>query len=183
MTPHRNDVPYVPDKQGKNKQGCLCARKPGPALLIISLMNAIRFVNSRRPTRSLAACFLCLFGTVVHPAEVRAAEVRAAGRSKFEINWRALVSRADLHYRQPVTNPVDGVPLGNGRMGTMVWTTPEAVHFQINRGDVFATNKHHLGPQHGPADYCGGVAKIDISVASPICMHRLSHGNRLQKKS
>ena len=26
---------------------------------------------------------------------------------------------------QPAARPVEGLPIGNGRMGTLVWTTPE----------------------------------------------------------
>jgi hypothetical protein len=80
------------------------------------------------------------------------------------------VSRADLVYRSPAAHPVEGQPIGNGTMGTMVWTTPAAIRFQINRVDVFATNKSHTGRDawraagSGPADYCGGVAQVAIDV-------------------
>src|SRR5882724_8333342 len=49
-----------------------------------------------------------------------------------------LVSRADITYDQPVTRSEEGLPVGNGRMGSLVWTTPSALKFQINRVDVFA---------------------------------------------
>ena len=48
----------------------------------------------------------------------------------FDVDYRALISRADLIYLQPVEHPVQGHPIGNGRTGTMVWTTPGAIHFQ-----------------------------------------------------
>jgi hypothetical protein len=50
-------------------------------------------------------------------------------------------------------------------MGTMVWTSPDAVHFQINRADVFAVNCDHQGQpgQVGSAtDYCGGIASVVV---------------------
>ena len=85
-------------------------------------------------------------------------------RSIFQTDHAALVSRADLIYRQPVEHGRQGQPIGNGRMGTMVWTTPETVRFRINRSDVFAVNKDHKGDKNGPTDYWGGCARISVDV-------------------
>jgi len=84
----------------------------------------------------------------------------------FHVNYRAVVSQADLIYQSPAEKPVEGQPIGNGKMGTMVWTTPNAINFQINRSDVFAVNKVHEGAQFGPADYCGGCASITVDLGS-----------------
>ena len=84
----------------------------------------------------------------------------------LNVDYRAVVSQADLIYQRPVKNPVEGQPIGNGRMGTLVWTSANAIHFQINRNDVFAVNKDHVGPQFGPADYCGGCASITVDLGS-----------------
>ena len=46
----------------------------------------------------------------------RSADGIAAG----EVDIPALVSRADLHYHHPAARPMDGMPIGNGRMGSMV---------------------------------------------------------------
>lgn len=83
------------------------------------------------------------------------------------MDYRSLVSRADFVYRSPASRGEDGTPIGNGRMGTMVWTADSAVCFQINRSDVFAVNRTHRGPQHGPADYCGGCAQVRLDVGEP----------------
>ena len=80
----------------------------------------------------------------------------------FDVDYRALISRADLIYLQPVEHPVQGQPIGNGRTGTMVWTTPGAIHFQINRSDLFAVDKHHAGDYADPADHCGACAQVTI---------------------
>ena len=48
---------------------------------------------------------------------------------------RAIVSRADRIYTTPVSRSEEGIPIGNGRMGALVWTTPRAMKFQINRLD------------------------------------------------
>ena len=51
----------------------------------------------------------------------------------LSIDSRALVSRADLLYDRPVEHPVQGQPIGDSCMGSIVWTIPEAIHSQINR--------------------------------------------------
>ena len=89
-------------------------------------------------------------------------------RSVLQPDYGALVSRADLIYRKPVEHGREGHPIGNGRMGTMVWTTPGAVRFQINRSDVFAVNGNHKGEKAGPADYWGGCASVCIDVGGNV---------------
>lgn len=85
------------------------------------------------------------------------------------VDYRSLVSKADLVYHNPVVDPCEGQPLGNGRMGTLVWTTPQTIEFQINRSDVFAVNRDHAGLPGGPADseppdYCQGCAAVTIDI-------------------
>jgi hypothetical protein len=89
--------------------------------------------------------------------ELHAAEPTTAAR------WE----KSELIYEQPAASPDAGHSIGNGRMGTMVWTSPEAVHLQINRADVFAVNRDHQGMpgQRGSTtDYCGGIAGIVVQV-------------------
>jgi len=67
-------------------------------------------------------------------------------------------------------SPNSGMPLGNGRMGTLVWTTPDAVEFQINRVDVFAVNRDAQGKRFGAdgssresnTDYGGGCGRVSV---------------------
>lgn len=82
----------------------------------------------------------------------------------FDVDYRALIGRADLLYERHVEHPVQGQPIGNGRTGTMVWTTPGAIHFQINRSDLFSVNKHHAGDYADPADYCSACAQVTLEV-------------------
>ena len=58
----------------------------------------------------------------------------------LRVDYAKLVSRADLHYFSPVTRSEEGMPVGNGTMGTLVWTTPSSLKMQINRVDVFAND-------------------------------------------
>jgi hypothetical protein len=75
-------------------------------------------------------------------------------------------SCADIVADQPAAAPEAGHPIGNGRMGTTVWTSPEAIHFQINRVDVFAVDRDHRGlPEYrgGRTDFCGGIAGVVVA--------------------
>ena len=81
-----------------------------------------------------------------------------------EAYLRKLVSEADLVYNVPVKRSESGIPLGNGQMGTLVWTTPFAVKMQINRNDVFAVNKSTDSFMERHSDYASGCGYIDINV-------------------
>jgi hypothetical protein len=71
----------------------------------------------------------------------------------------------DIVLNRPVHHPSEGMPIGNGRMGTMMWTAPGSIEFQINRVDVFAVNRHAGGAHFpGGTDYCGGCARLSIVV-------------------
>ena len=87
-----------------------------------------------------------------------------AGESLFQVNHHALVSRADLIYLAPTEHNREGQPIGNGRMGTVVWTTPGAVHFLINRSDLYAADNSHGGQFSGPSDDFGRLARVSVEV-------------------
>jgi hypothetical protein len=78
------------------------------------------------------------------------------------------VSRADLIYTQPVARSEEGMPLGNGRMGTLVWTTPSQIRFQINRADVYANSSYSNSFFERHNDYCGGCAYVEIEFSEPV---------------
>lgn len=106
-----------------------------------------------------------------HNAALRSAGMLGLG-SLLDVDRRALLARSDLHYRSPVENSFEGQPIGNGVMGTMVWTLPSSIEFQINRVDVFAVNRNHHGGQAFPgwdaaADACGACARVTVDVGSP----------------
>lgn len=48
-----------------------------------------------------------------------------------------LVRHADLDYQGTVPRSEEGLPIGNGRMGTLLWTSPSALKMQVNRVDVY----------------------------------------------
>src|SRR6266852_2422839 len=80
----------------------------------------------------------------------------------LNVDFRKLVSRADLSYDQPASRSEEGLPTGNGRMGSLVWSSPSALKFQINRADVFAENSstHSFPERH--SDYASGCGFVDI---------------------
>jgi hypothetical protein len=54
------------------------------------------------------------------------------------------------------------MPLGNGRMGSLVWTSPTALKLQINRVDVFASNRNTSSFNYRESDYGHGCGFLDI---------------------
>lgn len=82
--------------------------------------------------------------------------------SLLEVNYRNLVSHADLLYNKPASRSEDGMPVGNGVMGSLVWTTPSALHFQLNRVDVFGNNSASNNFYERHSDYCGGISFVNV---------------------
>ena len=41
----------------------------------------------------------------------------------LNVDYRSLISRADLDWDTPVPRSEEGSPLGNGRMGSLLWTS------------------------------------------------------------
>lgn len=81
---------------------------------------------------------------------------------------RKLVSASDLHYTSPVSRSEEGMPTGNGRMGTLVWTVPSALKFQLNRVDIFGNNSasHNFFERH--TDYCGGAGALSVNFPDAV---------------
>ena len=98
---------------------------------------------------------------------VAARDGRAAQPRLFAVDHAALVSRADLHFDSPATRSEEGMPVGNGRTGTLVWTTPDALFMQINRNDVFATDSRTHSFVQAHTDYASGCAYVDVRFDDP----------------
>lgn len=109
------------------------------------------------------------FLSIAVTAPVAATHVHSLSRpqaqvpsSILDVNYRKLLERADLKYRQPVARSEEGIPIGNGRMGSLVWTTPDAMKFQINRVDVYGNDSYSNSFFERHNDYCGGCGFVDI---------------------
>ena len=86
----------------------------------------------------------------------------------IEVDDRALISRSDLIYDSPPEVSIEGIPIGNGRMGTNVWTTSSSVRFQINRNDICSTDRNHAGSHGCCVDYRGPCARVEIDAGGPV---------------
>jgi hypothetical protein len=80
----------------------------------------------------------------------------------LDIDHRALISRADLTCHSPARRTEEGLPLGNGRTGSLVWTTLSSLKLQVNRSDVFANGCASSSFPERHTDYCGGCGFVDI---------------------
>lgn len=84
----------------------------------------------------------------------------------LNVDYGVLVSRADLDYNEPARRSDEGMPVGNGRMGSLVWTSPTQLKFQINRVDVFAADGRTVSFPEADSDFASGCGYVDISLAS-----------------
>jgi hypothetical protein len=84
------------------------------------------------------------------------------------VDIRKLISAADLVYDEPAPRSEEGIPVGNGRVGTLVWITPTQVRMQINRVDVYANNCATTRFCERHNDYCGGCGYVDIDFGAEV---------------
>src|SRR5689334_22543068 len=87
-----------------------------------------------------------------------------AATGLLDVDYRRLVSRADLDYTTPAARSEEGMPVGNGQMGSLVWTSPSAMKFQINRVDVFAEDARSVSFPQADSDYASGCGYVDINL-------------------
>ena len=65
---------------------------------------------------------------------------------QWEIAWPERLSQHDVAYLSPPEDPSLGLPLGNGDMGALVWTTSRELVVAINKCDTWDDNA--AGPFH-----------------------------------
>ena len=58
--------------------------------------------------------------------------------SMITMDYASYLAPIDLHFTKP-TKPIEGIPLGNGKIGSLVWIdqTGSSIHLNIGRNDVF----------------------------------------------
>lgn len=78
-------------------------------------------------------------------------------------NIREFIEKADLHYQGIGRIPEAGIPIGNGRMGSLVWMDEEELRLQWNRVDVFANDASSQSFPKMDTDYSSGTGMVDIS--------------------
>lgn len=84
--------------------------------------------------------------------------------SLLQFDYPSLVAHADLDFNTPAPSRHDGLPIGNGRVGTLVWTTPAALHYQINHADLFCNGNNTQASPKGHTDYSAGCGYVDINL-------------------
>ena len=89
-----------------------------------------------------------------------------AAQGMIQIDHARQIARADLHYDTPATRSEEGMPIGNGRMGTLVWTTPSELRMQINRVDVHAMDSTTFSFPQADSDYGYGCGYVDINLGN-----------------
>lgn len=114
--------------------------------------------HNRKPVffHLIGILFISLCGWPGACAAEAAAPLDAAGERA------RLVASGDLHIAGPARRPEHGLPLGNGRMGSMVWTSPGAIHLQVNRPDVYANDRDTTSFRDSHENFCGGCAFVDL---------------------
>lgn len=73
------------------------------------------------------------------------------------------VARHDIVYQSPMKVPVEGMPLGNGKMGGLVWTQDRGIEFQIHKDDIWSNAEAgHSGrvPRH--------AARVRLDFGAPV---------------
>ena len=58
---------------------------------------------------------------------------------ELSVDYPALVSRADLTIEHPVSRSEEGLPIGNGRMGTLLWTEGDTLGCKLTASMCSAT--------------------------------------------
>lgn len=104
----------------------------------------------------------------------------STGSTMIKMDYDRYLAPVDLHFTKP-TNPIEGIPLGNGKMGSLVWVdkTGSSIQFNFGRPDVFYrgsatatwTNMSHI-------DGNSKVGRVDIHFSgnpfSSTCIQHLS---------
>ena len=79
--------------------------------------------------------------TMMMPGVALQANAAQAMTPLVTIDYRNVVSAADITYTELISKPYHGMPIGTGEMGSLVWNNgTSALKFQINRTDVFGCN-------------------------------------------
>jgi alpha-L-fucosidase 2 len=87
-------------------------------------------------------------------AEITASAFDPATAS-WDIAWPGRVSRYDLVYLSPPIDPMQGIPLGNGDLGVLIWFEDSRIIAVVNKSDLWDDST--FGPFHnwdpGEEDY------------------------------
>ena len=111
-------------------------------------------------TIRLQLCLPILVSLTLAAPESRGTD--SLGSHVISMNYRNLAARADITYTSPARRSEEGLPIGNGRTGSLVWTSPSSIRFQINRVDVFACDASSVSFPQADSDYGSSCGYVDI---------------------
>jgi len=87
-----------------------------------------------------------------------------ADESLVSVDYPRLVARSDLKFDKTFDISDHGLPIGGGTMGSLIWTSPNALKFQINRSDVYANGCETNSFYRRHHDYAYGCGFVDIEL-------------------
>ena len=83
----------------------------------------------------------------------------------ISMNYKQLVSSGDVHHTGIITTSRNGMPMGTGSMGSLVWSNNDhSLNFQINRVDVFGWNSAGTGSLNGHNDNGYGCGNLNVDL-------------------
>lgn len=95
----------------------------------------------------------------------------------ISMNYQQFVSSGDVHHTGIITTSRNGMPIGTGSMGSLVWSNNDhSLNFQINRVDVFGWNSAATGSLDGHNDngYSCGFLIVDLG-GNPLTSSTSQH--------
>ncbi len=129
-----------------------------------------------KPGLAFLLCMLCYHFFTASITHAQSGGLPQAG-SMISVDYKSLISKADLDFNERLGGPKAerGLPIGNGRMGTLLWTAPEQskLHMQVNHTDVFAFRNSSASTRRdrgapGQAFYCNGCGFVDIDLGKDV---------------
>jgi hypothetical protein len=91
-------------------------------------------------------CTLPMAAAAAPPAAAAIESAYSLQDGTWNIDWPERLSQHDVVYLSPPEDPALGLPIGNGDVGALLWTTDRALIIAINKNDVWDDDKP--GPFH-----------------------------------
>jgi hypothetical protein len=108
---------------------------------------------------------VCMAAATVHGEPVKTGLM-------MKVDYAALVARGDIEVKGPLgpaDTPTPGFPLGNGRLGTLLWMgAPGALSMQINHTDVFAFRASSVATRGDHQDYGNVCGRVDVFLGEEL---------------
>ena len=96
-------------------------------------------LNSRNGILICTACLFFYFsGAVAQPAgDNNVTSSFNPATASWNIAWPGRISQYDLVYLSPPVDPLQGIPLGNGDIGVLIWCENSKIIAAVNKSDLW----------------------------------------------